>query len=82
MSPETFTTNSDDFESTGIWSPCDKRSLKTVKLGHLMARLVSILCHLVTRVTPGTVDVKISAASKALVKACKYKIDIKRDNRL
>ena len=66
-----FTINTDDFKWNRYIGPSDKRSLekKSVKLGHLMARLFFVRCHLVTRVTSETVDVKNSAAAKAVVKA-------------
>ena len=70
MHAEIFTTNSDDFKSARYDEPpvtSDVR--KTVKLGHLMTRFSSM--PFVTQVASGTVDVKISAAAKAVVKACK-----------
>ena len=54
----------------GTWATSDKRSppmtrghSKTVKLGHLMGGLIFVRCQL-PRVTPGTVDVRISDAAQ------------------
>ena len=65
MPAETFTTNSDDFESTS------RGRSKNSKIRSFNGQTRFCSMPFVTRVTPGTVDVKISAAAKAVMKACK-----------
>ena len=71
MSAETFTTNSDDFNQPGTWAPRSRSRSKNNKIRSFNGRTRFCLMPFVTRVTHGTVAVKISAARKAVMKACK-----------
>ena len=79
MLAETFTTNPDDFESTRCihGTPVTRGRSKNSNIRSFSGRTRFCLMPFVTRVTPGTVDVNISAAAKAIMKACKEQIGYK-----
>ena len=77
MFAETFTAKSDNFESTRYMAPLPviRGRSKNRKIRSFNGRtrffFFFFSIPFVTRVNPGTVDVKISVAAKAVVKACK-----------
>ena len=64
MSAETFTSHSDDFETTWCTDPCEKKVAQTPEqLCHFKDRTRFCPMPIVTCVTPGTVYDRISDAA-------------------